>query len=802
MKIIIYCGMLLVAAGMAQAQILTIRDEVTREPLEQVALFSFDPRVSAVTDAKGMVNIAPFEVSDSIRVEMIGYVRMMFTYAQLAELAPTLLLRQTPFALDEVVISATRWKQARSEVPARMITLSRADAALQNPQTSADMLANSGEIFVQKSQLGGGSPMIRGFATNRVLLAVDGVRMNTAIFRGGNLQNVISIDPFSVERTEVLFGPGSVMYGSDALGGVMSFSTITPGFSYGEQPLLSANLVTRYSSANQEKTGHVGLRLGLRKWAFATTVSWSEFGDLRMGGSGPDAYLRPAYVSRIAGRDSMVSNPDPEIQTPSGYSQISLMQKIRFKPNDEWDVSYGAHYSETSDYSRYDRLLRYRGNTFRSAEWDYGPQVWMMHALNASLQAEHAMFDHLNVTAAWQRFRESRHDRDFNSPTRYNRIEEVDAISLNADVERNLTPADRLHYGIEALLNYVGSTGTDENILDGGVVPGPSRYPDGSEWKSWALYADYRRVLGSDVILHAGVRYNYVTLDGALDTTFFPFPFSELKLRNSALNGSLGAVYNAGGGWQFNTNLSTGFRAPNVDDAGKVFDSTPGYVIVPNPDLTPEFAYNAEVTASTVVSRSLKVNITGYYTWLDDALVRRDFTFGGLDSLLYNGEMSRVQAIQNAAFAEVYGVQADVEIRLPFGLSLVSRFNLQKGIEELDDGSTAPLRHAPPWFGSTHLGWKGRDLELDLYALYNGEVSYNDLAPEERGKEYLYAPDELGRPYSPSWMTVNLKGRYRLNDMFAVTLGIENIADKRYRPYSSGITAPGRNIITSLSVKI
>jgi hemoglobin/transferrin/lactoferrin receptor protein len=785
-----------------QAQMLTIRDEVTREPLEQVALFSFNPRISAVTDAKGRVDIAPFEASDSIRVEMIGYVRMMLTYTQLSELAPTLLLRQTPFALDEVVISATRWKQVRSQIPARMITLSRADAALQNPQTSADMLANSGEIFVQKSQLGGGSPMIRGFATNRVLLAVDGVRMNTAIFRGGNVQNVISIDPFSVERTEVLFGPGSVMYGSDALGGVMSFSTITPGFSYGSQPMLSASAVTRYSSANQEKTGHLGLRLGLQNWAFATTITWSDFGDLRMGSDGPDAYLRPTYARRIAGKDSVLSNPDPQQQIPSAYSQFSFMQKIRFQPNESWDVNYGAHYSETSDFSRYDRLLRYRGNTLRSVEWDYGPQVWMMHVLNASLHAEHAWFDHMNLTAAWQRFKESRHDRDFKSPTRYNRSEAVDALSLNADFERNITPVDRLQYGVEALLNYVGSTGTDENILDGSVIPGPSRYPDGSEWKSWALYADYRRNLGSDGILHAGVRYNYVTLDADLDTTFYPFPFSEIALRSSALNGSLGVVYNAGRGWQFHTNLSSGFRAPNVDDAGKVFDSTPGYVIVPNPDLAPEFAYNAEVTASTVVRRTLKVNVTGYYTWLEDALVRRDFTFNGLDSLLYDGEMSRVQAVQNAAFAEVYGIQADVELRLPFGLSLISRFNYQKGVEELDDGSTAPLRHAPPWFGSTHLGWKGSRLELDLYALYNGEVRYDDLAPEERGKEYLYAPDEFGRPHSPSWMTVNLKGRYRMSDMFAVTLGIENMTDKRYRPYSSGITAPGRNFISSLSVRI
>jgi hemoglobin/transferrin/lactoferrin receptor protein len=94
-----------------------------------------------------------------------------------------------------------------------------------NPQTSADLLANSGHVFVQKSQLGGGSPMIRGFSTNRVLITVDGIRLNNAIFRGGNVHNVISINPFNIEKTEIILGSGSVIYGSDAIGGVMNFYT-------------------------------------------------------------------------------------------------------------------------------------------------------------------------------------------------------------------------------------------------------------------------------------------------------------------------------------------------------------------------------------------------------------------------------------------------------------------------------------------------------------------------------------------------------------------------------------------------
>ena len=137
----------------------------------------------------------------------------------------------TEKTLEGVVVSANKWEQKLNEVPNKIVKINKNDILRNNPQTSADLLGQSGNVFIQKSQLGGGSPMIRGFATNRVLLVADGVRMNNAIYRSGNLQNVISIDPLSTETAEVIFGPGTVIYGSDAIGGVMDFHTLQPRFS-------------------------------------------------------------------------------------------------------------------------------------------------------------------------------------------------------------------------------------------------------------------------------------------------------------------------------------------------------------------------------------------------------------------------------------------------------------------------------------------------------------------------------------------------------------------------------------------
>lgn len=249
-------------------------------------------------------------------------------------------------------------------------------------------------------------------------------------------------------------------------------------------------------------------------------------------------------------------------------------------------------------------------------------------------------------------------------------------------------------------------------------------------------------------------------------------------------------------------NFSTGFRTPNVDDIGKVFDSEPGSVVVPNPNLKAEYAYNIDLGIAKVIGDAIKLDVTGFYTLLDNAMVRRDFTLNGLDSIIYSGEMSKVQAIQNAAKAYVWGIQGGIEIDLPSNFGFALNANYQKGEEELDDGSKSPLRHAAPMFGSAHITYSSKKISIDLYAIANGEISNSNLPEEEKNKDYIYAIDKEGNPYSPSWYTLNLKIDYILLNNFSIIGGIENITDQRYRPYSSGIVSPGRNFIISGRFKI
>jgi hemoglobin/transferrin/lactoferrin receptor protein len=337
---------------MVRSQTVTVIDQETGEPLILATIMGQGTQKFATTNESGQADLSNFQEHDTLRIRQLGYQEESWTLRQLRKHSFVVRLFQATLSLDGILITATRIQQDAREVPYKVSTLGQDHAYLQNPQSAADLLGSSGKIFIQKSQQGGGSPMIRGFATNRLLYTVDGVRMNTAIFRSGNLQNVISLDPFAIEKTDIYFGPGSIIYGSDAIGGVMSFKTLTPEFSSRQKNRIQGRVNVRHATANNEKTGHLHLNLGLDKWAFLSSATISDYDDLKMGSKGPMEYLRLLYVDRINGEDIILQNKDVNIQIPSGYTQLNLMQKIRFEPDENWTFNYVFHFSTTSGYSR------------------------------------------------------------------------------------------------------------------------------------------------------------------------------------------------------------------------------------------------------------------------------------------------------------------------------------------------------------------------------------------------------------------------------------------------------------------
>lgn len=282
------------------------------------------------TDGIGHADISKFKNLQTIHFIAPGYRPQTLNWEKLERIQFSLELNLIVVQIPQAIVSASKWTQRSQDVPGRISILSASNLQIRNPSNTSDWLGSSGEVFIQKSQQGGGSPMIRGFSANRLLYAVDGVRMNTAILRSGNLQNVISIDPFAIQNTEILFGPGSVIYGSDAIGGVMSFETLKPSFAK-DSTEINGKIATRLGSANDEISIHGDVSINFKKWGFLTSFSHFNYKDLEMGKNGPSEYLRPSFVQFINQKDSIFINTKPRVQVQSAYSQWNIMQKILFQ---------------------------------------------------------------------------------------------------------------------------------------------------------------------------------------------------------------------------------------------------------------------------------------------------------------------------------------------------------------------------------------------------------------------------------------------------------------------------------------
>jgi hemoglobin/transferrin/lactoferrin receptor protein len=780
------------------SQKVKVVDETDLQPISDVFIFS--KANSALTDENGFGDLDQFSATEVLVFQHPSYVTRSLTKSEIIANGSIVKLHEDLIRVNEIVVSQNRWEQDKAEIPNKIEAIRSKDVSFYNPQTTADLVGLSDQVFIQKSQLGGGSPMIRGFSANRVLLSVDGIRLNNAIYRSGNLQNIIMLDPNVMDNSEIIFGPGSVIYGSDAIGGVMDFHTRDAKLSTTDKHYIKANTLTRYSSANQEKSGHLDFSYGQKQWGILSSISFSDYGDLRMGNEGEESYELGSYVKVMPDRDTVLINPDKAIQVGSSYSQVNMMQKLRYRPSEKIDLNYAFHYSRSSDVPRFDRLVEISKNEPKYAEWYYGPTKWLMHRIGADISNHSRLFDHLRFSMAYQSYEESRHDRKLGSEKIRERYEYVDIMSINLDADKSLAEKHELFYGLEYTTNDVVSQGISRNIYTGALASESSRYPDGgTSYLNSGIYAGTKSKVREFLVISTGLRANYVSLNSLfVDKTFFDFPYDEISMDNMAFNGSIGFTYRPFSLTQINVNVSSGFRAPNLDDVGKVFDSEPGNVVVPNEDLKPEYAINADIGIIQRSGEQLKIEVTGFYTYLFNAMVRRDFEFNGSDSILYDGELSNVQALVNTDEAFVYGFSAALSWNIVDYLFFKSSVSGTFG-EELGG---IPLRHAAPMFGASHLIFQKDKLKADFFVRYNGAKPHSKMAPSELSKIYMYAMDEVGDLYSPSWYTLNFSFAYQIRPFLQLNLGVENILDRRYRPYSSGISAPGRNLMLTMRTSL
>jgi hemoglobin/transferrin/lactoferrin receptor protein len=799
------------------------------------------------TDVDGKTVLKNPGHRDQFQISYLGYVPLKVYFFEIREKHKGIIKLYPGIEIIPIVDVVGRKDQAAEEIPYELQRVSSKEIASLNAQNSADILLNTG-AYIQKSQMGGGSPILRGFEGNRVLLVIDGVRMNNAVYRNGHLQNSISIDNAVLEQAEVIYGPGALMYGSDALGGVIHYKTRDPRLHLAmdeKDYQFSTSAFTRFSTANKEKTVHLDLDYGTDTWGSLTSVTYSDFGDLASGDKRPEGYndygKRKFFVYRNENIDEIIEG-DPNLQRGTAYSQIDLLQKVKYQPNQHFYMVLNLQYSTSSNIPRYDVLQDTLGaaDELKWAEWYYGPQQRLFASLKAKAQKPTLIYDRATFIASFQRIDEDRLQRKFRKRHRTFNLEDIYVYGFTADFDKFLDKKQQhtFSYGFEGNYNQVNSKAGRMNINSGEVIYDElSRYPSGgSTMTTYAGYATYNwRSKNKALNFNFGGRYtnNEVAFDYLeSDADIIDWPdsyYDGISIPNNAMNWGIGLTYKSKDNWQFKAVTSTAFRAPNLDDLAKVRPKN-GKATVPNPDLTPEFSLNYEATLGKQIGTLNKnkkgayllLSGTGFYTELTDAIVREKGQLpDGSTTIIIDNDQYEVQQNFNAGEAYVAGVSGNLELnwnnRLIFqsGINFIKGRRLYKEIEP--DGlidTIVPLDHIPPLYGRTSLIFQTEKFRIEGLIRFNGakavdEYAVNNIDYQDRmyiiDREGMADNIEYGlinnNPASgesiyqglPAWMTYNLYASYQFSQGFGINIGVENITDIHYRHFSSGVSAPGRN---------
>ena len=820
-------------AGQGYQLILT---DQAGEPLYGVLAISSTEKLLGESNLRGELDFpANFGAQDSFRLQLIGFSTVKNTPSGLAMKRgqnTRLTLESSARQLVTVGVVGRRNEMAR-EIPYQVEIVSSHEIAALQSSNSADALADLSGVYVQKSQFGGGSPIVRGFEANRVLLVVDGVRMNNAIFRSGHLQNAITVDINSLDRMELIYGPGSLAYGSDALGGVIHFRTRTPDFVSGNDHW-KVRLQSSIASAASSKRVGAHLEYGATDFASYTQFSYGDFGDLRAGNNRPDDYpdfgKRPFYVQRINGRDSLVNNGNINQQVFSGYKQYDLLQKFRFRLKDRVELKVNFQASTSSDIPRYDQLTEVRDGELRWAEWSYGPQTRLLGSVRLDDRRGAKWWDVTSFIASHQFIEEDRIQRRNGDPER--EVSEVDVHSTNLqwDFSKALDighRVNRINYGVDARHDEVSSTARIDHIEENTSTTqgAAARYPsEGSSLSTIGAYADFHYELIDNLEAQIGGRYNRQWLRATFGTND-PIQWPQNYL--DGINSNAGAFTAAASlNYRFDRHrlrllFAQGFRAPNIDDYAKFFQRD-GFIQVPNPDLGSERSYSFDL-GYDYENNNWSFRATTYYSRLKNAIIRTDFQLpDGRTSFVSFGETLSVQSNVNADDAKVFGFDLDLRRRLGEYLSFRTDFHWVKGNRrEKETGRTFPQDHIPPAYGQASLSFDNDKLNagfrlryqfakpIDRYAVNSYELSPTgevinidrtgtsdnfDLTPRDP------VTGELQGSYG--WFTLNLNVQYQLNEHWIFRSGLENILDVHYRPFASGVSAPGRNFVLGVEWRL
>ncbi|MEE9437486.1 MAG: TonB-dependent receptor, partial [Saprospiraceae bacterium] len=547
------------------------------------------------------------------------------------------------------------------------------------------------------------------------------------------------------------------------------------------------------------------INIGNDKWGFLTSASFSDYNDLRTGANRttefPNFGKREFYVESEDDQDNIVSNANPNIQKGTAYNQYDFLQKILYQPSEVIRIIGNFQYSSSSDIPRYDALTELKQDVFRFAEWKYGPQKRFFSSLRMDINKKTNFFDKIIFIAAYQRLDEDRIVRKYNSIYRRTQEEDLKVLSFTFDFHKYLDEEEsfEINYGAEYNYNKLKSTAwnTDIKTLERSNVL--TRYPSGgSSTNNGGAYILVKKNL-KNISLFGGVRYSNSNLNVKYDIKDdLPWPmnyYQGVSSNNAALSWSLGSKINANNNWSFQGQISSAFRSPNIDDLAKIRVKTTE-ISVPNLDLQPEKSINGEISVSKSIAGKTNVSITGFVTALNDAIVREQFTFlNGDNYLIDENDTLYTIANVNAAKAKVKGLSINLQSSISKHIGLKGSVSYIRGFSTDNQLSESPLSHIPPLYGKLYITYTDDSQSLQFGGLFNAKKPLNQYGGSEDNIENATPQG------TPSWYILNMYYNRKLSSKLSASFGFENILDIHYRPFASGVSAPGRNLIVSVNYK-
>jgi hemoglobin/transferrin/lactoferrin receptor protein len=656
--------------------------------------------------------------------------------------------------MDEITVTATRQSHRRFDVPQDVTVIDQQEITRRTPNVLPDYLRGREGVYVQQTTPGQASPIVRGLMGSEILVLVDGMRLNNAFFRPAPNQYLALVDPNIVQRLEVVRGPGSTLYGSDALGGVINVLTHTPRFDSNQWQMHGRSLA-QYGSADTSGMGRLSMEGGKRGVGIAAGLTYSNVGDLRGGGG-------------------------IGVQRPSGYTSYAADAALSVE-GDSHDLLLTVQYLRQPKTPRYDELVAGFGQTHpSSALFFFEPNDRLFLHGRYRLYRPFPIVDRLEVNMAYQQINDDRRQQEFGST---DEIRERNRSSLTG-ITVQLTSESRwmtFTYGAEVYLDRIASSSIARDLSTGTTFWQQSRFADGSTMNSYAVYGQSEIRLHPRLTAVLGGRLNYFTV------TIPPADRGiGADLQIMVPTGNLGLIYHLTQEVNLVTNVGRGFRVPNVFDLSTLGPRPGNRFNLPNPSLAPEQVISVDAGVKVAASR-FAGEAFGFYSFLPDKISAQPT--GTVTS-----EGRQIVQSMNSERVTIWGIEVGSSFRVAREWDIVGSVTYTFGNETLANGRSTPAERIPPLNG-----------RIGAYYHPTPHVWFQPFLRFASSQDRMNERDLIDPRINPNgtrgWVSINLLSGWQITENYLARLAIENFLNQPYREHGSGINAPGINVIASIEAR-